>query len=79
MKGVATRYPKHVAKYRPVMSIDDFLTVHVPETTGMEMLSQSADNLNMTILIKMQSNGMRVNLDLKSPEMKTALGRGKAL
>jgi sulfur-oxidizing protein SoxA len=79
MKGVATRYPKYVAKYRRVMSIEDFLTVHVPETTGMEMLSQSADNLNMTILIKMQSNGMPVNLDLKSPEMKAALGRGKAL
>jgi len=79
MKGVATRYPKYLAKYRRVMSIEDFLTMHVPETTGMEMLSQSADNLSMTILIKMQSNGMRVNLDLKSPEMKASLGRGKAL
>ena len=79
MKGVATRYPKYVDKYRRVMSIEDFLTVHVPENTGMEMLSESADNLNMTILIKMQSNDMRVNLDLKSAEMKAALGRGKAL
>jgi len=79
MKGVATRYPKYVAKYQRVMSIEDFLTVHVPETTGMEMLSESADNLNMTILIKMQSNTMPVNLDLKSAEMKAALGRGKAL
>jgi L-cysteine S-thiosulfotransferase len=79
MKGVATRYPKYVAKYQRVISIEDFLTVHVPETTGMEMLSQSADNLSMTILIKMQSNGMPVNLDLRSPEMKAALGRGKGL
>jgi L-cysteine S-thiosulfotransferase len=79
MKGVATRYPKYVAKYQRVMSIEDFLTVHVPETSGLEMLSESVDNLNMAILIKMQSNGMRVNLDLKSPEMKAALGRGKAL
>jgi L-cysteine S-thiosulfotransferase len=79
MKGVATRYPKYVAKYQRVMSIEDLLTVHVPETTGMEMLSESPDNLSMTILIKMQSNGMRVNLDLKSAEMKAALGRGKAL
>jgi L-cysteine S-thiosulfotransferase len=79
MKGVATRYPKYVPKYQRVMSIEDFLTVHVPETTGLEMLSESVDNLNMTILIKMQSNGMRVNLDLKSPEMKAALVRGKAL
>lgn len=79
MKGVATRYPKYVAKYQRVISIEDFLTIHVPETMGMEMLSQSADNLNMTILIKMQSNGMPVNLDLTSAEMKAALGRGKAL
>ena len=79
MKGVATRYPKYLAKYRRVTSIEDFLTLHVPETTGMKMLSESADNLNMAILIKMQSNGKPVDLDLKSPEMKAALGRGKAL
>ena len=42
------------------------------------MLSQSEDNLNMAILIKMQSNGMPVNLDLKSPEMQAALESGKA-
>jgi L-cysteine S-thiosulfotransferase len=79
MKGVATKYPKYLSKYQRVMSIEDFLTVHAPETTGIEMLSESADNINMAILIKMQSNGMPVNLDLKSPEMKAALGRGKAV
>ena len=78
MPGVATRYPKYVAPYQRVMSIEDFLTVHAPETTGMAMLSQSEDNLNMAILIKMQSNGMPVNLDLTSPEMQAALERGKA-
>ena len=79
MKGVATSYPKYLSKYQRVVSIEDLLTVHAPETTGIEMLSESADNINMAILIKMQSNGMRVNLDLKSPEMKAALARGKAL
>jgi sulfur-oxidizing protein SoxA len=78
MQGVATRYPKYVAPYQRVMSIEDFLTVHAPETTGMAMLSQSEDNLNMAILLKMQSNGMPVNLDLTSPEMQAALERGKA-
>ena len=78
MPGVATRYPKYVALYKRVMSIEDFLTVHAPETTGMAMLSQSEDNLNMAILIKMQSNGMPINLDLTSPEMQAALERGKA-
>jgi sulfur-oxidizing protein SoxA len=78
MQGVATRYPKYVAPYQRVMSIEDFLTVHTPETTGMALLSQSEDNINMAILIKMQSNGMPVTLDLTSPEMQAALERGKA-
>jgi sulfur-oxidizing protein SoxA len=78
MQGVATRYPKYVASYQRVMSIEDFLTVHAPETTGMALLSQSEDNINMAILIKMQSNGMPVASDLTSPEMQAALERGKA-
>jgi sulfur-oxidizing protein SoxA len=78
MQGVATRYPKYVAQYQRVMSIEDFLTVHAPETTGMALLSQSEDNINMAILIKMQSNGMPVTLDLTSLEMQAALERGKA-
>jgi len=78
MHGVATRYPKYIAKYQRVMSIEDFLTVHAPETTGMALLSESADNVNMAILIKMQSNGMPVTLDLTSPETQAALDRGKA-
>jgi len=78
MQGVATRYPKYVAPYQRVMSIEDFLTVHTPETTGMAMLSQSEDNLSMAILLKMQSNGLPVKLDLTRPEMQAALERGKA-
>ena len=78
MPGVATRYPKYVTKYQRVMSIGDFLTMHAPETTGVALLSQSEDNINMAILIKMQSNGMPINLELTSPEMQAALERGKA-
>jgi sulfur-oxidizing protein SoxA len=78
MHGVATRYPKYVAPYQRVMSIEDFLSVHVPETTGMAMLSQSEENLSMAILLKMQSNGMPVKPDLTRPEMQAALERGKA-
>ena len=77
MKGVAVKYPKFVTKYRRVMSVEDFLTVHAPETTGLPMLSQSADNLNMTMLIKMASNGMPVSVDLKSPTAQAALERGR--
>ena len=78
MQGVATRYPKYIAKYQRVMSIEDFLTVHAPETTGMALLSESDDNLHMAILIKMQSNGLPVTLDLTRPETQAALERGKA-
>ena len=79
MKGAATKYPKYFSGYRRVMSIGDFLTVHAPEMTGSEMLAESADNLNMTMLIKMQSNGMPVNVDVTSPEAKAAYERGRAL
>ena len=78
LKGVATRYPKYLAHYRRVMSIEDFLAVHSPETTGAPLLAQSADNLDMTMLVKMASNGMPVAVDLASPENRAAFERGMA-
>src|SRR5204863_288431 len=57
----------------------DFLTVHAPDTTGREMLSESAHNLNMTMLIRMQSNGLPVNVDVTSPEAAAAYERGRAV
>jgi L-cysteine S-thiosulfotransferase len=79
MKGVATRYPKFMSTYGRVMSIEDYLTVHTPERTGDEMLAQSPAHLAMTILIKMQSNGMPVSIDVTSPEARAAYERGRAL
>ncbi len=78
MKGVATGFPKYLAKYQRVMSVEDFLAVHGPETTGRELLAQSADNLGMSILVKMQSNGMPVKVDVSGPAA-AAIARGKAL
>ena len=78
MRGVATRYPRFVLATARVMSLEDFLTVHAPETTGAEMPSQSAANLTMTMLVKMASNGMRVDVDVTSREARAALARGKA-
>jgi sulfur-oxidizing protein SoxA len=78
MRGVATRYPKYVKAYKRVMSIEDFLTVHGPETTGRAYPAQSPDNLNMTMLVKMASNGMPVAVDIAGPEARAALVRGKA-
>lgn len=78
MKGVATRYPRYVTAFQRVMSLEDFLTVHAPATTGLGMLAQSDDNLHMTVLIKMQSNGMPVSVDVSSPEARAAFERGRA-
>jgi sulfur-oxidizing protein SoxA len=77
MRGVATRYPKYVPRYQRVMAIEDLLAVHAPETTGLPMLSQSDDNLDMAMLIKMQSNGMPVRVDITSVEGKAAFERGR--
>jgi sulfur-oxidizing protein SoxA len=78
MKGVATRFPKFLPAYRRVMSIEDFLATHASETTGTPMLAQSAENLGMSILVKMASNGMPVKIDTSSPEARVAVARGKA-
>jgi hypothetical protein len=73
----ATRYPKYVAGYRRVMSTEDFLTVHSPETTGTPMLAESPENLDMAMLVKMASNGMPVAIDLSNKENQAAFERGR--
>lgn len=78
MRGVATRYPKYVKAYGRVMSIEDLLTVHAPERTGRALPAEGTDNLTMTVLIKMASNGMPLSVDTTSAEARAALARGKA-
>jgi len=78
MRGVATRYPRYVREYRRVMSLEDLLTVHAVERTGTALPAESAANLDMTMLIKMASNGMPIQLDVVRPEHQAALARGKA-
>jgi sulfur-oxidizing protein SoxA len=78
MRGVATRYPRHVGAFKRVMSVEDYLAVHGPETTGRLMPAQGADNLTMTMLVKMQSNGMPVQVDVTSPAGRAAWERGRA-
>ena len=78
MRGVATRYPKYVEAYRRVMSIEDFLTVHGPETTGTPLLIESAANVDLAMLIKMASDGMPMAVDTTSAPARAALTRGEA-
>ena len=78
MRGVATRYPRHVAAHGRVMAIEDFLSVHGPATTGTALPVESAANIDLTILIKMASNGLPVAVDTTSGPARAALARGGA-
>jgi sulfur-oxidizing protein SoxA len=77
MRRVATRWPQFVPQYGRVMSIEDYLAVHSAETTGRPLPAESSDNLDVTVLVKMASNGLPVALDLARPEHVAALERGK--
>ena len=78
MRGVATRYPHHLPAWGRVMAIEDFLSVHAPQTTGRARAVESADNVSLTMRIKMASNGLPVAVDTNSPEARAALARGRA-
>jgi sulfur-oxidizing protein SoxA len=75
---VATRFPKLVPRFGRVMSIEDYLTVHGPDTTGATFAMESVENLTMTMWIKMASNGIPVAVDTQSAEARAALARGRA-
>lgn len=78
MRGVAVRYPRPVAAYGRVMSIEDLLAVHAPATTGRPLPAQSADNLNLAMLVKMASNGLPVAVDVTSAPAREAWELGQA-
>lgn len=79
MAGVGARYPKWIARHSRMMSVEDFLAVHAPETSGHEMPSQGEQNLTMSILVKSQSNGMPYQIDLKDANVAAAVKRGQEL
>jgi len=75
---VAVRYPKHVPQYNRVMAIEDYLAMHGPGTTGTPLPIEGAENLDLTMLVKMASDGMPVVIDTSSAPARAALARGKA-
>ncbi len=77
MRGIATAYPKYFPQYGRVMSMEDVVAWHGADDTGLDLASQSMDNIALALLIRMQSNGMPVNVDIESPEAKAAFERGK--
>ena len=79
MRGVATRYPRHDPTYGRVVALEDWLSVHGSETTGRMLAVESAENVDLTMRIKMASNGLPVAVDTRSPAARAALARGKAL
>jgi sulfur-oxidizing protein SoxA len=78
MRGVATRYPRVVAEYGRVMSLEDLLGVHAQATTGRALPLESDANLDVALLIRMASNGLPVAIDTTSPAARAAVERGKA-
>jgi len=78
MRGVATRYPRVVAEHGRVMGLEDFLSVHAEATTGRALPSESDANIDLTVMIKMASNGLPVAIDTTSPAARAAIERGKA-
>jgi L-cysteine S-thiosulfotransferase len=78
LRGVAPHYPRYVAAYRRVMSIEDFLTVHAPATTGRPLPIESAENVDLTMLVKMSSDGLPVAVDTTSAPARAAIARGRA-
>ena len=78
MRGVATRYPRVVAEHGRVMSLEDFLSVHAEATTGRSLSSESDANIDVTVMIKMASNGLPVAIDTTSAPARAAIERGKA-
>ena len=78
MRGVAARYPRVVAEYGRVTSLEDFLTVHAEATTGRALPSESDENVDLTVMIKMASNGLPVAIDTTSPAARAAIERGRA-
>lgn len=79
MEGVAVRYPKWFGQHQRMMSVEDFLAVHAPETTGQDLPSQGDANMSMSILVKMQSYGMPYAIDLKDRNVQAAVKRGEEL
>jgi L-cysteine S-thiosulfotransferase len=76
---VGATYPKWFDEYRRMMSVEDFLAVHAPDTTGIEMPAQDQENLAMSILVRMQSNGKPYELDTGNPNVQAAIKRGEQL
>lgn len=77
MRGVATRYPRHHAAFGRVMGLEDFVAVHAPETTGVEMAAEDRRHVHLVTLIKMASNGLPVDIDVTSREHQAAWERGR--
>src|SRR2546425_1155234 len=67
-----------VAAYGRVMSIEDFLMMHTPETTGQALPRESAASVDLVMRIRMASNGLPVAVDTTSAPARAALARGRA-
>jgi sulfur-oxidizing protein SoxA len=79
MLNVGASYPKWNARHKRMMSVEDFISVHGPETTGQALPTQGQDNITMSILLRSQSNGMPYKLDTSDRNVQAAIARGQGL
>lgn len=79
MVGVGARYPRWFERWGRMMSVEDFLAVHAPETTGHALPTQGLANITMSILVRSQSNGMPYKLDTDDPNVQAAIKRGEQI
>jgi sulfur-oxidizing protein SoxA len=77
MAGKATRFPRYIERYGRVVSLEDFLSAHGQETAGVDLPVEGADNLHLAMLVKMQSGGQPLDLDLDDPRTRQAWERGR--
>ena len=77
MKGVAAGYPRFSKRYGRVVSLEDLLSAHAPDSAGMDMTVGSPANLSMTMRIKISSRDHTVALDLEDPDFLAAVRRGE--
>ncbi|QKT03399.1 sulfur oxidation c-type cytochrome SoxA [Ectothiorhodospiraceae bacterium 2226] len=79
LEDVGARYPRWFDDHERMMSVEDFLAVHSPQTTGHELPAQGLENITMSVLVRMQANGQPYQLETDDPNVQAAIDRGEQL
>ncbi len=75
----ATAMPKFEPRLEKVLGIEEFITRHTRETTGVEYPMQSGENSALSTYLRFLANGEPIHIDTSDPRTAAALQRGEAL